>query len=250
MRGWLSRFSGVLFSFIAVLNVGVAALLAVQEQGHVVLPTWTAGPAGSTPTAQASQTGGLVPTQELRAPTEGAAVAAVTPTPLAAVIFVPPVDVSPSPVAPPGSQTSNSPLPKATAVPAAPKAPATSVRHVGCTRPASWVRYTVQKGDTLSSLARRLGTTVSILKKGNCLADDRIYVGVALWVPHPLYSTPTGQPHPTRTPTPRHSPTPAPTLTEDPPPTAPPPTNPPPTDPPPTDQPPTDPPPSDPPPTP
>ena len=36
MRGWLSRFSGVLFSFIVVLNVGVAALLAVQEQGQAV----------------------------------------------------------------------------------------------------------------------------------------------------------------------------------------------------------------------
>jgi len=249
MRGRLSRFSGVLFSFIAVLNVGVAAVLAVQEQGQAVLPTWTAGPAGSTPTAQAARHGGSVPTQEMLAPTVGVAVAAVTPTPLAAVILLPAVDVSPSPVAS-GSQPSNSPVPRATAVPAHPRATATSARRVECTRPVTWVKYIVQKGDTLSSLSRRLGTTVSTLMKYNCLPDDRIYVGVALWVPRPLYSTPTGQPRPTRTPTPRHYPTPSPTLTEDPPPTNPPPTNPPPTDPPPTDPPPSDPPPPDPPPTP
>ncbi len=33
MRGWVSRLSGLLFPLVAVLNLGVAAILAGQEQG-------------------------------------------------------------------------------------------------------------------------------------------------------------------------------------------------------------------------
>ena len=251
MRGWISRFSGVVFSLIAMLNVGVAATIAVQEQGLAGLPTSvvTANQAGSTPTAPIEPTDGLIPSREVPAPTEGMAVAAVSPTPQAAVIFVPPVEVSPSPVTvagwPPVEPPTDSPVSPTSAVPAAPVAPATSAPRTGCTRPAKWVKYIVQPGDTLTSLAYRLGISVSTLKKYNCLKNDRIYANSILWVPRPLYPSPTSVPRPTRTPTPRHSATPAPTLTDEPPPTIePPPTEPPPTEPPPTQPPGTEPPPT------
>jgi LysM repeat protein len=231
MRGWLSRFSVVVLSLVAMLNVGLAAMIAVQEQGLAGLPTSvvTANQAGSTPTALGEPTGGLVPTREAVAPTEGMAVAAVSPTLQAAVIFVPPVEISPSPVTvagwPPVEPPTDIPASPTYAGPAVPVAPATSAPRTGCTRPAKWVKYIVQPGDTLTSLAYRLGTSVSTLKKYNCLKSDRIYAGSILWVPRPLYPSPTSLPRPTRMPTPRHSATPAPTLTHEPrtgPPTEPP----------------------------
>lgn len=51
--------------------------------------------------------------------------------------------------------------------------------------------YTVRRGDTLSKIARRYGTTVAILKQTNRLRSDRLLVGQRLAVPAPA-STATG----------------------------------------------------------
>jgi LysM repeat protein len=83
--------------------------------------------------------------------------------------------------------------------------------------PPSWERYTLQRGDTLFSLARSRGVTLHGLMTANCLVETRILAGQVVYVP-PLAATATATP------------------TEEPPPPPPPPTEPPP--PPPTEPPP------------
>lgn len=44
--------------------------------------------------------------------------------------------------------------------------------------------YTIQRGDTLSELAKRFGTTTEALARANGIADpDKIYAGSKLTVP-------------------------------------------------------------------
>jgi LysM repeat protein len=83
-----------------------------------------------------------------------------------------------------------------------------------CGRPSGWVAYVIQKGDTLSSIARRVGSTVSALQTANCLQSDLIFAGATLWVPRLPYSPPpppTSTPRPTKTPTATEDVTPTPT---------------------------------------
>ena len=61
-----------------------------------------------------------------------------------------------------------------------------------CGRPSGWVAYLVQRGDTLFSLAGRVGTTVPALKQANCLGNDNILAGATLWVPRLPWSSPYG----------------------------------------------------------
>ena len=74
--------------------------------------------------------------------------------------------------------------------------------------PPSWQVYMVQQGDTLYSLARRFGTTITAIIQANCLRSYTIYVGQQLYLP-PLPPTFT----PTATGTPTDTPTPTPSLT-------------------------------------
>ena len=61
--------------------------------------------------------------------------------------------------------------------------------------------YTVQRGDTLSSIARRYATTVAAIRAANNLRNDTIYIGQRLLIPTSGgYPTPT--PVPTTPPTP------------------------------------------------
>jgi len=81
--------------------------------------------------------------------------------------------------------------------------------------PPSWQIYVVQRGDTLYSLARRFGTTITAIIQANCLRSYTIYVGQQLYLPPlPPTFTPTATGTPTDTPTPTPSLTITPTATE------------------------------------
>lgn len=94
-------------------------------------------------------------------------------------LWVPPDDATPTPVRP-------------TATP--------------CGPPRGWVQFTVQRGDTLYSLARRHRTTVYAIMNANCLQSTTILAGQQLWLPWiPPTWTPTSTPTSTATTTPTPS---------------------------------------------
>lgn len=49
--------------------------------------------------------------------------------------------------------------------------------------PQNWVAYTVQAGDTLSSLAQRTGTSLQHIQSANCLTSTTIFAGQILLLP-------------------------------------------------------------------
>ena len=130
-----------------------ASATPVPSATQRVLPTWT-----STPTPTSRQETGQTPTSEVT-PQD---TATHTPTPF------------PTPPA--------LPMPKATTAPVL----------VPVCRPATyWPIYIVRRGDTLSGLAGRLGTTISALVQANCLRTTALYAGQRLHVPWlPLPPTP------------------------------------------------------------
>ncbi|MGQ9714219.1 MAG: LysM peptidoglycan-binding domain-containing protein [Anaerolineae bacterium] len=91
------------------------------------------------------------------------------------VLYLPPLPGAPRPTATPRS------------LPAAP-----------CGQPpASWRPYVVRRGDTLSDLAIRYGTTVPAILSANCLASTTIYAGQRLYLPaQPIWWPPAPTPTP------------------------------------------------------
>lgn len=70
-----------------------------------------------------------------------------------------------------------------------------------CSVRADWAVYTVARGDTLYSIARRFQTTATTLAQANCLANpNRIFVGQQLRVTPALTPTPTVAPDGSRVP--------------------------------------------------
>lgn len=104
-----------------------------------------------------------------------------------------------------------------------------------CSRPSSWVSYTIRQGDTLFQLSRLTGTTVSAVLQANCLQSGTLLsIGQVIYLPRqpqtvgqPTAPRPTSPPsaaQPTNTQPPPPPPTPIPpTATPLPPPTDPPP---------------------------
>lgn len=68
------------------------------------------------------------------------------------------------------------------------------------TRPtsANAYTYTVRTGDSLYGIARRYNLSIESIKRANCLASDRIYVGQLLIIP--LAETIPGSPSPSSSP--------------------------------------------------
>ena len=48
----------------------------------------------------------------------------------------------------------------------------------------TWERYTIRRGDSLSTIASRQGVTMEVLRTVNNLPDNRIYAGKELLIPH------------------------------------------------------------------
>ena len=62
-------------------------------------------------------------------------------------------------------------------------APQPTAQAQACERPPSWAAYTVQRGDTLSSLAQRTGTSTQRIQTANCLVGTLIFAGQPLFLP-------------------------------------------------------------------
>ncbi|MCB9443520.1 MAG: LysM peptidoglycan-binding domain-containing protein [Ardenticatenaceae bacterium] len=95
-------------------------------------------------------------------------------------------------------------------------------RRIVCGPPGWWVRYTVQPGDTLSSLARSRGTTISQIMNANCMVSFQLYWGRQIYLPPGgATAVPTNTPLPPATKEPRPTKTAVPpTSTATPPPVA------------------------------
>jgi len=108
-------------------------------------------------------------------PTRKSQSAVVTPPPGAPTAAVVPTEVTPPPPVPV--------TPIATA-PAIETKPAVAMAPM----PKATSSYTVVKGDTLSGIAHKNGTTVTALKQANNLSSDTIRIGQKLTVPSPQES--------------------------------------------------------------
>ncbi len=110
-------------------------------------------------------------------------IAALSPTPFLPTLTTPSLPATELP-----SVTETS-IPAATPPP--PTALPTTVVATACSYPAGWVVYVVQRGDTLSSLARQTGITTAALMQANCLSTSTIYAGQRLYLPsHPSPTLP------------------------------------------------------------
>ncbi|MBI5686385.1 MAG: LysM peptidoglycan-binding domain-containing protein [Verrucomicrobia bacterium] len=108
-------------------------------------------------------------------PTRKSQSAVVTPPPGAPAAAVVPTEVTPPPPVPVTPVMTAPAIETKPAVAMAPMPKATS-------------SYTVVKGDTLSGIAHKSGTTVTALKQANNLGSDTIRIGQKLTVPSPQES--------------------------------------------------------------
>jgi LysM repeat protein len=83
---------------------------------------------------------------------------------------------------PTASATPSAPAPTATGA-VIPEATAIALQPTCNQVPASWVRYVVQRGDTLSYLAVRSGATISELVQANCLEPNLLLAGMVIYLP-------------------------------------------------------------------
>ncbi len=100
----------------------------------------------------------------------------------------------PSPTNTPKPTLTNTPKPTSTPLPTiTPTYTATTVptqfiaptATLGCTPPANWVAYSIQRNDTLLKIAEKTGTTLEGLQTANCLSNlNTLYIGQNLFVPH------------------------------------------------------------------
>ncbi|MBI1284977.1 MAG: LysM peptidoglycan-binding domain-containing protein [Thiobacillus sp.] len=53
-----------------------------------------------------------------------------------------------------------------------------------CPVPGNWVQYTIEIGDSLSSLAVATSSSIQEIMNGNCLTDpDTVYIGQVIYLP-------------------------------------------------------------------
>ena len=176
---------------VVLLTVGMSILLAINstttEQGsNTSVPSTQIKPTPSLSTIQTrvptATTDNSQPTATLVVPTETSSPATDTPTVLPAT----PTNLLPTPTV------------------------------STCIKPENWFTYSVQPGDTLSSLSRRIGSSPIGLRSANCLVNEDIFVGQILLLPRqpdPLPTvTPTSTTPHTNTPLPVLTATPSPVL--------------------------------------
>jgi LysM repeat protein len=124
----------------------------------------------------------------------------------------------------PNLPPTNTSTPTHTALPTDTPPPAKPTRTLAptqCIPPRGWVLYTIKRGDTLFTLSKILGVTVSQLQQANCIiSPDNIRAGQKIYVPFlPATNTPPPTAAPTRLPPTSTFTSPPPTATSQPTPT-------------------------------
>lgn len=171
MKGSRPRLAtiGVFLLVLAVVVLGLGACSRSAEEREAPGETPQATAAG---TAMAGEATGTSP-----APGE-TVVSAVTPLPQTPGAVQPtevPVDQTPEVEAPQPTDTTTAP--QATAMPQPTQPPASSGQT-------GTIMHTVQRGETLASIARRYGTTWQAIAQANSLVNpSQIYVGQQLKIP-------------------------------------------------------------------
>ncbi len=170
---------GIATLAMVILTIGVAFLLAKKDQDLLVQLTPTVTLTLPVPTSTDMPSPTLVP------PT----LTPVANTPIVtATLTMPPVATDTA-LAPTPTKT-NTPLPPPT-------------RAGACHKPTNWVEYEVQRGDTLATLAQRVGKTVYDLQQINCLKDSTLQPRQIIYLPMlPFTPTPTDTPTQVSTSTP------------------------------------------------
>jgi len=169
-------------SILAVLSCTIlgSAVLTLREGAHQA----ALRPA-QTPTLQP----GLLPTQTPATAATATPTPSTVPTWTAAATSTPPVvdEAHPTdtpPVETTPTETSTLPVtPTGTPMATPTEAAAAATSAIACGRPASWLVYVVQRGDTLSGLAQRHRTSVDAIVGANCLGTTTIYRGQRLYLP-------------------------------------------------------------------
>ncbi|NWG16587.1 MAG: LysM peptidoglycan-binding domain-containing protein [Chloroflexi bacterium] len=111
---------------------------------------------------------------------------------------------TPSPTFTPSPTPTHTPRPTETSgIRPTPTGTLTAVPPIGiptvvCTLQPGWVSYTVRQNETLSTIARNVGSTAAALQRANCLPDvNQIYAGQVILVPRtPVEVAPTLPPGP------------------------------------------------------
>ncbi len=83
----------------------------------------------------------------------------------------------------PAAVSEPTPLPTNTAVLETPAAVSVTPSSSSCSLPVNWQAYTIQRGDTLYSLARQRGTNATAVKEANCLPENLIITGQRIFLP-------------------------------------------------------------------
>jgi LysM repeat protein len=195
---------------VVLLTVVIALFLAAQDFEQPAPPE-------QTPVAVASPT---TPSTDIDTPTAPVLPPTATPSPTDLPTATPTPTETLEPTVPPPSPTStNTPVPVPptdTATPvvvivtATPVPGATTAATGPCQPPPNWVTYEAQSGDTLDSLARRVGSSVFELQQVNCLESVNLRTGQSVYLPS-IPPTPTETRTPGPTPRPGNTPTRTPT---------------------------------------
>jgi LysM repeat protein len=166
-RGLGSLANGLVAVILVGLTLLVAIVLAMGERDLV---------ASKVPTATATATATV--------PLPTATVSVPTATPSRTPSSTPsPVPLTPSALPSPSPSPSFTPSPR----------PQSSVVTY-CLVPSNWRSYIVQRGESLSSLARRFSISQSTLMRANCLTSVTLYIGQRLYVPNVLARQTCGKP--------------------------------------------------------
>lgn len=184
---------------VVLLTVVIALFLAAEDFNQPETPA-------QTPVAVASPT---TPSITIDTPTALVLPPTATPSPTDLLTATPTLTDTPEPTVPPpppptGTDTPVPAPPADTATPvviivtATPVPGATSSATGACQPPPNWVAYQAQSGDTLDSLARRIGSSVFELQQVNCLQSVNLRTGQSVYLPSiPPTPTETRTPGPT-----------------------------------------------------